>query len=128
MINTLLSVGVIVLSGTLAVLHVASEVQLGDRSRQEGQGREVAIQTHVLVLLVLTVGLLASFNWFIGAYRDATGGGDDDDDEEEETSIDGSHYNERGHERRHEVGSLVREKSTEKSSSNKAKKKKKKQG
>ncbi len=83
-INTLLSVGVLVLSGTLAVLHVASEVALG------GQGGEVAIRTHVLVLLVLTVGLLASFNWFIGAYRETVcSDGEDDEDDEDDGDGDG---------------------------------------
>lgn len=67
-INALLSVGVLILSSTLAVLHLASEVRLWDQPRQEGA--EFSIQTHVLVLLLLTVGLLVSFNWFIGAYRE----------------------------------------------------------
>jgi hypothetical protein len=123
-INTLLSVGVLILSGTLAVLHVASEVELGDSPRQEGQGREVAIQTHVLVLLVLTVGLLGSFNWFIGAYRETTAGDDEDgDDDDDETRCDGIDCNDRGGEERREVGSLV---STKKKKKSKKKRKRKK--
>lgn len=116
MINTLLSVGVLVLSGTLAVLHVASEVALG------GQGGEVAIRTHVLVLLVLTVGLLASFNWFIGAYRetvcsDSEDDGDDGDDGDgdggDDACSDGSDRNDQRREEREErddIGGLVRAK------------------
>lgn len=112
-INTLLSVGVLVLSGTLAVLHVASEVTLG------GQGGEVAIRTHVLVLLVLTVGLLASFNWFIGAYREivCSDGEDDEDDGDgdggDDACSDGSDRNDQRREEREErddIGGLVRAK------------------
>lgn len=115
-INTLLSVGVLVLSGTLAVLHVASEVALG------GQGGEVAIRTHVLVLLVLTVGLLASFNWFIGAYRETvcSDGKDDEDDGDDgdgdggdDACSDGSDRNDQRREEREErddIGGLVRAK------------------
>lgn len=113
MINTLLSVGVLVLSGTLAVLHVASEVALG------GQGGEVAIRTHVLVLLVLTVGLLASFNWFIGAYRETVcSDGEDDEDDGDDGDGDGgddacSDRNDQRREEREErddIGGLVRAK------------------
>ncbi len=112
-INTLLSVGVLVLSGTLAVLHVASEVALG------GQGGEVAIRTHVLVLLVLTVGLLASFNWFIGAYRETvcSDGEDDEDDGDgdggDDACSDGSDRNDQRpgeREERDDIGGLVRAK------------------
>jgi hypothetical protein len=94
-INALLSLGVLTLSSVLAVLHLSSEIRLEDTpSNTEGfdsadsaesvEGRR-AIQTHVIVLLALTVGLLASFNWFIGSYQapeDVENDSDEDSDEQ----------------------------------------------